>query len=194
MTQALLVIDFINQIVHPDSPMSQMSEAIIKHQVIQKTNQVIHQARQLAIPIIFVKVGFSPNYQDCPKHSPVFGKAYQNGFLKLGEWGTQFHPDLAFDQHNDLVIVKQRVSAFYATQLEAILRANQVDELILTGVSTDMAVQLTAREAHDRDYAVTVIGDACRSADDNVHHLILQTLNRVAHITDSEQWIESTHP
>lgn len=193
MSRALLVIDFINQIVHPDSPMSQMSQAIIKNQVIQKTNQVIHKARQLAMPIIFVKVGFSPNYQDCPKNSPVFGKAAQNGFLKLGEWGTEFHPDLAFDEHNDLVLVKQRVSAFYATHLDAILRANQINELVLTGVSTDMAVQLTAREAHDRDYAVTVIGDACRSADETTHNLILQTLNRVAHITDSEQWIESTN-
>lgn len=191
MKQALLVIDFINHIVHENSPMSQMSDNIIKHQVISKANRVINQARLSNLPIIFVKVGFSPTYEDCPKYSPIFSKAADNGFLKLGEWGTAFHPELAFDSQKDLVVVKQRVSAFYATHLEAILRANQVEELILTGVSTDMAVQLTAREAHDRDYAVTIIGDACRSADDSTHNHTLQTLNRIAQITDSEQWIEN---
>lgn len=52
----------------------------------------------------------------------------------------------------DAVVVKHRISPFYATGLEAVLRAQRVERLVIAGVSSTWAVQAAARDAHDRDY------------------------------------------
>lgn len=129
-----------------------------------------------------MKVGFSDNYIECPKKSPVFSKAPENGVLKLGEWGTEFHDDMDV-RPEDKIIIKHRISALYNTDLETVLRANGVETLYICGVSTNMAVELTAREAHDRDYQVVVISDACASMDEVGHQAALKVLGRIAKIT-----------
>lgn len=181
MTPALVVIDFINDIVHPKGKIALSAERIIKNHVIEKANQAISLAREKHWPIIFVKVGFHPSYPECPKHSPLFGKSSSLGALLLGSWGTEFHEELDFHD-GDLVIVKHRVNAFYATQLEAILRANHIDTLILSGVSTNMAIEHTAREGHDRDYSVIVLKDACESGSEEAHLAALASMGRIAKV------------
>jgi biuret amidohydrolase len=64
----------------------------------------------------------------------------------------------------DLVVVKPRISAFYGTNLEAALRAQKIERLMIAGVSTAWAVQSTVRDAHDRDYQVVVAEDACAAS------------------------------
>ena len=84
-----------------------------------------------------------------------------------------------------MIITKHRISAFYATSLEAFLRANQIQHLILTGVSTDMAVQTTARDAHDRDYLVSIVSDACGSGSMDSHLSTLKELKQIASVIKS---------
>ncbi|MBS0622470.1 MAG: cysteine hydrolase [Verrucomicrobia bacterium] len=178
----VVVLDLINDIVSPQGKFTATAEFVKKHGVIEAANQVIALARSQQLPILLVKVGFSANYLECPLNSPLFGKAKELQALKLNTWGTEFHENLAV-QPSDPVIIKHRVSAFYATDLEPYLRANQVQHLILLGVSTEMAVQTTAREAHDRDYLVTVVADACGSSSMETHQSALKELGRIATIT-----------
>ena len=180
---AVLVIDFINDIVHLKGKILDTATFVEKNNVIENANQMIAYARQNKIPIGFVKVGFSENYLECPAHSPVFGKAKEWKAFQLNTWGTEFHEKLDV-KPDDFVIVKHRVSAFYATSLETFLRANQIENLILTGVSTDMAIQTTARDAHDRDYHVIIVSDACGAASEEAHQSSLKLLQRVATVTN----------
>lgn len=179
---ALLVIDFINDIVHPKGKITATATFVEKNKVIENANRVIAFARKNNIAIAFVKVGFSAGYVECPSHSPIFGKAKEWKAFQLNTWGTDFYEKLDV-QTTDFVIVKHRVSAFYATALEPFLRANQIQNLILTGVSTDMAIQTTAREAHDRDYRVIIVGDACGAGSEESHQFTLKELQRIAEIT-----------
>ena len=181
---ALLVLDFINDIVHVDGKFTATANFVKEHQVIDHANQVIAYARQNEIPIVFVKVGFNTGYPECPTHSPVFGRAKEFNALQLNTWGTEFHEKMDI-KPQDLVITKHRVSAFYATPLEAFLRANQIHTLIITGVSTDMAVQTTAREAHDRDYKVVIVADACGAGSLESHQSTLKGLERIGVVTDT---------
>jgi nicotinamidase-related amidase len=181
---ALIVIDFINDIVHMDGKFTATAKFVKEHAVIEKANVVISFARENKIPVVFVKVGFNENYIDCPTDSPVFGRAKEHKALQLNTWGTEFHEDIKI-LPNDLVIVKPRVSAFYATSLEPYLRANQIYNLIIAGVSTDMAVQTTAREAHDRDYKVIIVSDACGAGAEDAHDAALKGLQRVSVVTNS---------
>ena len=182
MKTLLLTLDFIHDIVHPNGKVARSAPYIAEHNVITHANQAITQARKAGHLIAHVKVGFSPSYVECPRQSPVFGKAPEFGALQLGTWGTEFHEDLAIEP-TDKVIVKHRVSALYNTDLETMLRANQIEQVRLCGVATNMAVETTARELHDRDYQVEILADACGTVNREMHEAALASLARVAVIS-----------
>ena len=79
------------------------------------------------------------------------------------------------------------MSAFYATELETLLRSHNIQHLVLLGVSTNNAVELTAREAHDRDYQVTVVADACEADSDAAQQASLSFLKRIANVVPAEE-------
>ncbi len=118
---------------------------------------------------------------DCSKHSPVFASAKQSRALELGTWGTAFHEDLDV-RSEDIIIVKHRISAYYATNLAAVLQAQRIQHVLICGVSTNMAIESTARELHDRDYAVTICAKACAAANEKLHLHSLNSLSRIAEI------------
>lgn len=155
---ALILLDFINEIVDEKGKFAGKGyPAFVKaHGVLDNVNAAIAKAREKNIPIIFVRVGFSPDYREWPETSPLFGAAKKFGALQLGAWATEIHGSIN-KTDADFLVTKHRVSAFYATALEAILRVLKVDTLLLGGVATDLVVQSTAREAHDRDYRVVVL-------------------------------------
>ncbi|HEY2811381.1 MAG TPA: cysteine hydrolase [Rhabdochlamydiaceae bacterium] len=188
-SSALIVLDFINDIAHLKGKIARSAERIEKNQVIQKANQAIAHARKKHYFLIFVKVGFHPGYLECPKESPLFGAAEQQGALLLGAWGTEFHEKLDF-RETDLVVIKHRVNAFYSTPLEAILRARHIQHLLVTGTATNMAVEHAAREAHDRDYLVTILQDACETATEEAHRAALENMRRFCKVITVSQFHE----
>jgi nicotinamidase-related amidase len=96
--------------------------------------------------------------------------------LKNGGWGTAFHAELDVVA-DDLFIVKPRVNPFYGTKLAVQLAANDVDTLVIAGVSTTMAVQ---GAAHDRDLRVIVLADACADRSLVQHQASLDALVLIA--------------
>lgn len=174
-----LVLDMENDLVHDDGPSGKgpMGEQVRERNVISRTAQAISKARQAGILVGFVRVGFSPDYQECPPASPVFSGAPKGGMFKLGSWGTEIHPDLE-QQPGDIHVVKHRVSPFYATTLQAQLRAQGVERIYCSGVSTQAVVQATVRDAHDRDYEVIVLEDACAAHSAEEHANSIQSITR----------------
>ncbi len=177
----MLSIDFINDIAHPDGKIASAKDFIKEHHTIENANTAIQYARDHNIPIAHVKVGFSENYLECPKWSPVFGKAAEYKALQLGTWGTEFIDTLQVEAV-DAVITKHRVSAFYATDLETYLRANKIDTLIIFGLVTNNGVELTAREAHDRDYKVVIVEDACGAVTQDAHDHSIEFFTKIAKV------------
>ena len=179
MKPCLLVIDFINDIVHENGKAPSCAQFVKDHQVIEKANTAIKIAREQDWLTLFVKVAFNQGYLEVPAHSPVFGGAPAKGAFQNGQWGTEFHAALDYRQ-TDTIIVKPRVSVFYATPLEAYLRAQKINTLILSGISTNNAVQATARDGHDRDYRVIVLKDACGAANLPNHENTLALLEHLS--------------
>lgn len=177
----LLVIDFINDIVHEKGKIPSCAGYVKEYGVIEKANAMIKIARDRSWLVLFVKVAFNPGYLELPRQSPVFGGAFQKGALKLGEWGTEFHEALDY-RPNDPGIIKPRVSVFYATPLETYLHAQKIDTLIISGVSTNNAVQATARDGHDRDYRIMVLKDACGAMNSEMHNTSLNLLGHLSTI------------
>src|SRR5690606_31706244 len=101
-----LVLDMENDLVHKDGPNGKApyGEQVRGRQILENTRRAIDKARAAGVPVGFVRVGFSPDYRECPSSSPIFSGARKNGIFKLGEWGTEIHPDLGM-QPGDLDIV-----------------------------------------------------------------------------------------
>ena len=178
----VLVADFINEIVDPKGAFGvHNAKRIQEDQTMKKANEVIAWGRKHDLMIVHVKVGFSDDYQECPKHSPMFGKAPEYDVLKLSSWGCEFHKKMDV-QAQDAIVIKHRVSALYATNLEPILRAHKIEHVVICGVSTSYVVEATARELHDRDYVVTIIADACNAATQESHEGSLNVLGRLCQI------------
>src|SRR5690348_4962568 len=134
MKTALILLDFINAITQSE----RFKPYLTKHHIIANTNRLVRHARKEKDLIIFVKVGFSDLYPELPHRSHFFAPYKSNQRLKLNTPDTDLDAELDY-RPGDLVIVKHRVNAFYSTALEAILNANDIDHLILCGISTNFA-------------------------------------------------------
>ncbi|UTH76236.1 isochorismatase family cysteine hydrolase [Chromobacterium sp. IIBBL 290-4] len=186
MKTALLTLDYILDIVDPTRPAARCGAHAAERGVIDEANRAIALARSRGWPVIHVKLGFSPSYIEMPQGSPFFSRAAALGVFNLEGEGTRFHPQLDV-RPEDAVVVKHRVSAFYATALEAILRAHGVERLVIAGVSSTWAVQAAARDAHDRDYRVLVLEPACAAASDEEHQVSMRQLAAIAGVVSQAE-------
>jgi nicotinamidase-related amidase len=180
-----LVMDMMNDIVAEDGFNAQTYGVQVKQRgVLANTARAIAAARAAGVKVGYVRVGFLSDYRECPPNSPIFSGARKNGIFQLGTPGTEVHPALA-PQVGDFDIVKHRVSPFYGTSLEPILRAQGIERLVLCGVSTNGVVHSGAREAHDRDYEVVILEDCCAGVTADEHSHAVACLGRYAAIVDS---------
>lgn len=181
-----LVLDMMNDLVHVDGPNGKAAygEQSRARNIVANTRKAIDKARAAGLPIGFVRVGFSPDYREHPANSPVLAGARKLGIFQLGTWGTQTHPDLG-QQPGDFDIVKHRVSPFYATSLEAILRTLGAKRIYCSGISTNAVVQAMVREGHDRDYEMVILEDCCCGLSVEEHEGAMKSLQRFCKVTTS---------
>lgn len=186
MKKALVVIDFINEIVDEKGKLAAKGYAdfIKRRLVIERLNEAIDKFRGHGLPVIFIRLAFEPTYCDQPKGSPLFGNAHKYGILKDADWSTEIHPSVR-RVNDDRVIRKQRVNAFHNTTLDHLLKSEGITQIYLAGVATDLAVEATARDAHDRDYQVFIIEDACGAASDEDHEESIKFLSKISKIVSS---------
>ncbi len=183
-----LVCDMLNDLVHEDGPNGKKGYGpeLARRNTIANTAEAFRKARAAGVKIGYVRIGFSADYRECPPHSRIFQGARKAGMFKLGTWGTEVHPALA-PQSGDYDIVKHRVSPFYATSLEAILRANQIQRIYISGVSSSGAVLSGAKDGHDRDYDVFVLEDCCCALSEEQHQAVVDLCKRMTTMLTSAE-------
>lgn len=194
MNKALLLIDFINDNVSPKGLTVEKDSVYFcqKHSTLPITANLLHHFRQTKQTIIHVRIGFSADYREFPPSSPLFSGAKKNNLFQLGSLGDEFHTSLQ-PKNNEVQLIKHRVSAFYQTDLESILMEKAIKQLFICGVATDLTVATSAREAHDRDFIVTVVADCCGANDEPTHTHALQLLSKIATIQNSSDVIDNIH-
>jgi len=183
-----LVMDMMNDLVAEDGFNAQTYGVQVKQRgVLENTVRAIAAARAAGVRIGYVRVGFSPDYREAPAASPIFSGARKNGIFQLSTKGTEVHPALA-PAEGDFDIVKHRVSPFYGTSLEPILRAHDIERIVMSGVSTNGVVHSGAREAHDRDYEVVILEDCCAGVTPDEHMHAIACLGRFGSIVNSAEF------
>jgi nicotinamidase-related amidase len=94
-----LVLDMENDLVHPDGPNGKAAygEQARARRIVENTRRALDNARTAGLRVGFVRVGFSPDYRECPANSPIFSNARRNGIFKLGEsTAREFRPMPSF--------------------------------------------------------------------------------------------------
>jgi nicotinamidase-related amidase len=181
-SRAVLVLDLFDDLVGPEgvSAGSGYPEQVADRDVIDKVRDVVDVARAAGGLVVWVTGGFEPDYLDWPAPSPLFGGAKASGGFLKDTSGTSPLPELHRDVSEPL-IVKPRVSPFFGTRLEQLLRTAGVTEVFLVGVATEHVVLAAARDAHDRDFHVTVLADAVASSTSELHDaglLVMESYTR----------------
>jgi biuret amidohydrolase len=138
--------------------------------IVPTVRELLAWARAQGIRVVHTREGHRPDLTDCPPAKRQRGRpALRIGdagpmgrILVDGQPGNDIVPVLA-PRAGETVIVKPGKGAFYATKLDVLLRSNRITHLILAGVTTEVCVQTTMREANDRGYECLLVEDATES-------------------------------
>jgi nicotinamidase-related amidase len=153
-----------------------------------RLREAIDAARAGGLPVIYVVVGFRPGYPEVSTRNKMFGALARNGLADGGDQATQIHPDVAAEP-GDIIVTKRRVSAFAGSDLDMVLRAGDIDHLVLTGIATSGVVLSTVRQAADLDFGLTVLADGCLDADPEVHRVLTEKVfPRQADVVTVADW------
>lgn len=173
---ALLSMDLqLNHLAH--TPAEYLPRAVRAHDT----------ARSAGIPVIHVALQLRPGHIDAHPRNKIFGSLPSHLFT-ADDPGAAIHPDAAPAQ-GEIVVHKNRVSAFAGNNLQQILDAQDIGHLVLAGIATSGVVLSTALQAADLDYRTTVLSDACADPDPAVHRtLVDDVFPRRGEVVTVEEW------
>ena len=143
--------------------------------VIPNNQRLIKVMRAAGGKVIYITIGAAlADCSDAPVHMRSF-------FASLGNYEGQLAHQIIDEltpEPGDPIVRKTSMGAFASTGLDHLLRALDREHLFMTGVSTNMCVETTAREAADRGYAVTLVEDACATTHKELHEGTLRNFGR----------------
>jgi nicotinamidase-related amidase len=180
-TTALLVIDMQRDFLLPGGFGESLGNDVSQlRRTIEPLAALMTAWRLKNLPIIHTREGHLPDLSDCPpaklRRGPDIGQPGQFGrILVRGEYGHDIIDELA-PIDGEPVVDKPGKGAFYATDLADILEKLQVTSLIVTGVTTEVCVHTTVREANDRGYECLVLADCVGSYFPSFHQVGLEMI------------------
>lgn len=181
---ALVIIDMQRDFLEPGgfgaalgNDVSQLSG------VVEPVRRLLQAAREAGLLVIHTREGHRPDLSDLPPAKHRRGKGAltigdpgpMGRILVQGEPGHDIVPELA-PIPGEPVIDKPGKGAFYATDLDLILRNQGVSQLVICGVTTEVCVNTTAREANDRGYDCLVLSDCTGSYFPEFHQQALRMI------------------
>lgn len=170
---ALMVVDVQNDYCHPEGALAKGGAdvsgipAMVPH-----LRRILDAARRFGRQVIFVQT-IHEDATDSELWKMRASGAMRN-VCRPGTWGMQFYA--VAPAPGEIVVHKHKYSGFINTRLDSVLRAKKIETLLIAGVSTNVCVESTARDAFMLDYRVLLLEDACASYNSAAHEMTLRNI------------------
>ncbi len=168
---ALIVIDMQRDFIEPGGFGESLGNDVsLLRAAVAPTQALLSAWRARGWPVVHTRESHRPDLSDCPSAKRERGQPSlrigdpgpMGRLLVRGEPGCEIVPELA-PLPGEIVIDKPGKGAFYGTALQAMLQSLQVTHLVFAGVTTEVCVQTTMREANDRGYDCLLVEEATAS-------------------------------
>jgi len=154
-------------------------------QVVEGAAKLAARFRAANAPVVLVRVGWAPDFGDAPKQevdAPLGHDALPENW-----W---HYPSALGVEASDIEVVKHQWGAFYGTDLELQLRRRGIDTIVLGGISTNIGVESTARNAWELGFNLVIAEDICSAGSTEQHNSSLQWIfPRIAKIRRTDEII-----
>lgn len=170
---ALVLIDLQNDFLHASGWYAK-SGVDIDHmrRVIEPTKELIRHAREAAVPIVWTRHGYRDNTAGPFATLRPF---LRHGGLRQDTWGYDICEEFEVEE-SDFLSHKSRLSAFYCTDLEVILRGVDAETVLFTGVLTNQCVAATSKDANFRDLKPIVVEECTGTTLPHLHEPALEMM------------------
>ncbi|WP_243545660.1 cysteine hydrolase family protein [Pseudodesulfovibrio tunisiensis] len=168
---ALLIIDMQRDFLEPGGFGETLGNDVsLLRTAIEPTRKVLEAAREAGMFVVHTREGHAPHLADLPPSKKRRGnptlcigdEGPMGRILVRGEKGHDIIPEL-YPTKDEPIIDKPGKNAFWSTDLDLLLRNRDIETLIVCGVTTEVCVHTTVREANDRGYECAVVSDATGS-------------------------------
>lgn len=154
-------------------------------QVVSRAAALAEKFRAVGAPVVLVRVGWSADFAEALKQ-PV-DEGHAGGGLPDNWW--TYAPGLG-KKDSDLEVTKRQWGAFYGTDLELQLRRRGIDTIVLAGISTNIGVESTARNAWELGFNLVVAEDVCSAFSTEQHNSSFQWIfPRIGRVRQSDEII-----
>lgn len=168
MEKAVIVVDMINDFMHPDGVLF-IGDKSIAAKLVVALAEYLEKAREEGSQVIYA----CDNHRKDDKEFRLFGE-----HAVEGTWGAEIIEGLA-PVKGDLVIPKTRYSAFYGTNLPYELTRREPEKVVVTGVCTEICVMDTAQGVSYRGYNLAVPSNLCAGLSEDAHNAALERMKAI---------------
>lgn len=165
---ALIVIDMVYDFAHPNGAVYYPQNG----KILPKICHVIKECKKRDILIVFIQHYHRKFLFDKELHSDRRPNCIE------GTGGETLMPELAYDPKQDYLVKKRRYNSFCGTDLDLILRENDISQLIIVGTKTNCCIRASVEGAYHLDYNVIVFSDCVATNDETTNHVHLTDISK----------------
>jgi ureidoacrylate peracid hydrolase len=184
---ALFIIDMQNGFCHPSGSFSKVGLPVSRQlSIIPAINKLRSLSHEHGIPIFYTRSAFNEDYSDAGLDVHTKPQLKEVKAFVRGTWDAEILEDLK-PEPSDTIVTKTRNTAFWGTSLDKLLQQRGIDQIIATGVGTNVCVESTVRDAFAYGFHTLTVSDATATLTEEMQNASMVNLKEFGGIITLEE-------